>query len=115
LFRQMGALALSGRDSSRTVNALNDHTVQISSADGQVVTLEFDPSTGLPSKQTYRQPGLGGGVEVIESLSDWRETGGLKMPFKVSMQQNGRKLGEATVSEYRFNTGLQVEDLSKKP
>ena len=52
---------------------------------------------------------------MVESLSDWRETGGLKMPFKISMQQNGRKLGEATVSEYRFNTGLQVEDLNKKP
>ncbi|HEY6339927.1 MAG TPA: pitrilysin family protein [Bryobacteraceae bacterium] len=115
LFRQMNALVLSSRDLSRTVNALNDHTVQISSADGQVVTLEFDPSTGLPSKQTYRQPGLGGGAEVVESLSDWRETGGLKMPFKISMQQSGRKLGEATVSEYRFNTGLKTEDLSKKP
>jgi hypothetical protein len=31
------------------------------------------------------------------------------------MQQNGRKLGEATVSQYQFNTGLKTEDLSKKP
>jgi zinc protease len=115
LFRQVGGLVLSSRDSSRTVNALNDHTVQISSADGQVVTLEFEPSTGLPSKETYRQPGFGGNAEVVESLSDWRETGGLKMPFKISVQQNGRKLGEETVSEYRFNTGLKTEDLSKKP
>jgi zinc protease len=111
LFRKMGALVLSGRDSSRTVNALNDHTVQISSAEGQVVTLEFDPATGLPSKETYMQPG----AEVVESLSDWRETGGLKMPFTISIQQNGRKFGQATVSEYRFNTGLKIEDLSKKP
>jgi zinc protease len=111
LFRQMESLTLSARDGSRTVNALDDHTVQISSSDGQSVKLEFDPATGLPMKETYRQ----GPAEVVETFSDWRDAGGLKMPFKVLIQQDGRKLGEVTVSEYRFNTGLKVEDLSKKP
>jgi len=31
------------------------------------------------------------------------------------MEQNGRKLGDVTVSEYRLNTGLKAEDLSKRP
>lgn len=111
LFRQMEFLALSARDGSRTVNAFDDHTVQISSSDGQSVKLEFDPATGLPAKETYRQ----GPAEVVETFSDWRDTGGLKMPFKVLMQQDGRKLGEVIVSGYQFNTGLKAEDLSKRP
>ena len=110
-FRQMESLALSGRDGSRTVNALDDHTVQISSSDGQSVKLELDPATGLPAKETYTQ----GPAAVVETFSDWRDAGGVRMPYKIVIEQNGRKLGDVTVSEYRFNTGLKAEDLSKKP
>jgi zinc protease len=111
LFRQIQLLALSARDGSRTVNALDDHTVQISSSDGQNVKLELDPATGLPAKETYRQ----GPADVVETFSDWRDASGIKMPFKILLEQNGRKLGDATVSEYQFNTGLKAEELSKKP
>ncbi|HEY7337562.1 MAG TPA: pitrilysin family protein [Bryobacteraceae bacterium] len=111
LFRQMDALVLSTRDGSRTVSALDDHTVQISTKDGETVKIEFDSSSGLPFKETYRE----GPAEVVETYSDWRDAGGLKMPFKVSMQQNGKKFGDVTVSDYQFNTGLKAEDLSKKP
>src|SRR5579883_588811 len=110
-FRQMTSLALSGRDSSRTVSALDDHTVQISSRDGQSVKLEFDPATGLPVRESYTQ----GPAAVVETFSDWRDAGGVKMPYKIGIEQNGRKMGDVTVFEYRFNTGLKAEDLSKKP
>ncbi|HYK60216.1 MAG TPA: pitrilysin family protein [Bryobacteraceae bacterium] len=111
VFRQLETLVLSDHDASRAVSALDDHSVQISSSDGQTVKLEFDPATGLPSKETYRDAP----AEVVETFSDWRDAGGVKMPYKILMEQNGRKLGDVTVSEYRLNTGLKAEDLSKRP
>jgi hypothetical protein len=31
------------------------------------------------------------------------------------MEQNGKKSGEATISEIKLNTGISAEELSKKP
>jgi zinc protease len=115
LFRELPALMLSARDASRTVNAVGDNAVEISGG-GVSVKLEFDPATGLPSRQTYQEPGPNGAPsEVTETISDWRDAGGVKMPFKIVLEQGGQKAGEAAVSGYQFNTGLKAEDLAKKP
>ncbi len=115
LFRELPALMLSTRDASRTVNAVGDNAVEISGG-GVSVKLEFDPATGLPSRQSYREPGpTGAPSEVVETMSDWRDAGGVKMPFKIVLEQGGKKAGEAVVSGYQFNTGLKAEDLAKKP
>jgi hypothetical protein len=52
---------------------------------------------------------------VVATYSDWRDAGGLKMPFKEVLQQGGRKMGDVSVSEYKFNTGMKAEEISKKP
>ncbi|MBV8842900.1 MAG: insulinase family protein [Bryobacterales bacterium] len=97
---------------SDDANAVSETVVQISEPGGQVATLEIDAATGLPNSVRYRQ----GPSDVVESFADWRDAGGgIKMPFKLTIQQDGRKLGEATVSGYQFNTGLKADDLSKKP
>jgi hypothetical protein len=116
MFRALAALMLSTRDASRTVNAVGPNTVQISTAAGDNLKMNFDPATGLPTTQTYKETGQNGAPsDVVETFSDWRETGGIKLPFKILLQQDGKKAGEATVAEYQFNTGLKAEDLSKKP
>jgi zinc protease len=116
MFRSMVPLVLSSRDASRTVNAVGPNTVEISTANGPSVKLEFDPATGLPASETYQETSpTGAPSEVVETFSDWRETGGVKMPFKIVLQQEGKKAGEATVAAYQFNTGLKAEDLAKKP
>jgi len=97
LFRQFESLLLSAN-----ANAVSDNAVQIAGPDGQLVKVDFDPATGLPA-------------EVTEQFADWREAGGIKMPFKLTLLQDGRKFGDATVSGYQFNTGLKEEDLNKKP
>jgi zinc protease len=115
LFRELPELMLSTRDSSRTVNAVADNAVEISGG-GLSVKVEFDPATGLPSRQTYQEQGpTGAPSEVVETVSDWRDASGVKMPFKVVLEQGGKKAGEAVVSGYQFNTGLKAEDLAKKP
>ena len=61
------------------------------------------------------EPGNGGPSAVEETFSDWRDAGGLKAPFKTTIQQNGKKFADVTVQEFKLNTGLKAEELSKKP
>lgn len=115
LFRQLPPLMLATRDSATTVSAVGDNAVEISSG-GLSVKVEFDPATGLPSKFDYQEPGQNGAPsQVVETMSDWRDAGGgVKMPFKIELEQDGKKAGDAAVSAYQFNSGLKAEDLSKK-
>jgi zinc protease len=112
LFRNYASMLLSDRVASRQVNATGDNAVEISGA-GQSVKVEFDASTGLPTKIEYQEAGAGGAV--VESFSDYRDADGIKLPFKIVIQQNGNKVAEGNVSGYRINTGLTVEEISKRP
>ena len=116
LFREPLVLLLSDRDPALTVNAIGDNAVEISATNGPSVRLEFDPATGLPSRQSYSGPGVTGALaEITEIFSEWRETAGIKLPHKVVQQENGVKTLEATVSEYQLNSGLSEAELSKRP
>ena len=120
LFRDLPGLMLSTRDGSRKLSMAGENTVEITAAGGplanQSVKVEFDPATGLPTKETYAAPGLAAGSgTIVETLSDWRETGGVKMPFKNLIEQNGKAAAEATVVDYKFNTGLKAEEMGKRP
>ena len=121
MFREPYALMLSDRDASRTVNAIGENAVEISAANGLSVKIEFDPATGLPAREVYIEPGQNGApAETTDIFSDWREIAGntmagLRLPFKVIQLENGMKMLEVTVSEYKINSGLNVEGLSKRP
>lgn len=116
MFRQPSTLMLSDRDVSRSVNAVGDNAVEISTADGQSVLIKFDSATGLPVRQVYTEPSANGGSrERAEIFSDWRDVGGIKMPYKAVQQENGAKMLEVTVWEYRVNSGITAEELSKRP
>lgn len=116
LFRRLSGLVLSDREASRTVSALDDHTIHIETNDGQAVKLEIDPATGLPLKESYQAPGVGGApVDVVQTFSDWRDVAGFKMPFKAQLEQGGKKISELTISDYKFNTGLTEAEISKQP
>jgi hypothetical protein len=115
-FRDLVGLVLSIRDTTRVVNAVDPNTVQIATSGGQNVKLAFDPATGLPATQTYQETGQNGAPsQTVEIFSDWRDVAGIKMPFKIVLQQDGKKAGEATAASYQFNSGLKAEDLAKKP
>ena len=112
IFRVPVTLILSDRDASRTVSAAGPKSVEISTADGQSVRVEFNDATGLPIRQFYKEAAMG---EVKETFSDWREVDGIKLPFKILMEQNEQKVGEVAISEIKLNTGIKPEELSKKP
>ena len=113
IFRNLLRVMLADRDPSLQVTAAGDHAVEVTSKDGDQVTIEFDPSTGLPSGETYAQVGTSAKIE--ETYSDWRDVEGLKMPFKMTLQQNGKTVDELTVQDYKLNSGLKAEELSKRP
>ncbi|MGH9647586.1 MAG: M16 family metallopeptidase, partial [Bryobacteraceae bacterium] len=117
LFREPYALMLSDRDSSRIVNAEGENAVQISASSGSPsVKIEFDPGTGLPARETYTEPGVTGApAQTTEIFSDWREVAGVKLPYKAIQLENGMKMLEVTVSEYKINGGLTAAELSKRP
>jgi len=122
IFREPFALMLSDRDPTRVVNAIGENTVEISTATGgRSVRMEFDPATGLPARETYTDIGSGGApAQTVDIFSDWREIAGntlsgLRLPFKGIQLENGMKMLEATVSEYKINNGLNTTELSKRP
>jgi len=116
IFRQTATLLLSDRDASRSVKAVGDNVVEISTTDGLSVRLEFDPATGLLARQLYTETSANGSpLERVEEISDWRDVGGVKMYFKAAQRENGAKTAELIVSEWKINSGLTAEQLSRIP
>lgn len=116
LLRLWVRLALSDRNPDRTVNAVGDNVLEISDKQGTSLRVEVDTATGLPRKLSYQSSQMAGAPTTVEeTYSDWRDVGGVKLPFKVSITQGGRKFAEASVQEILINQGLKAEDLARKP
>ena len=115
LFRILFPLVLSDRMPERQVNALDNETVEISDSSGQVAKLVIDPSTGLLKSVLYDAFTVNGMVSVLESYAEFRDVGGLKLPSKIAITLSGKKFQDLTIESMRMNTGLRVEDLSRRP
>ena len=113
VFRQMVRLAVSDRQEGVTVSLAGPGAVEISSKEGESARLEVDEKTGLPLKISYPQEG--GQGTVVQEYSDWRDVGGMKMPFHWEITQAGKKFATVTVDDYKVNSGLTPEVLGKKP
>jgi zinc protease len=115
-FRMWFPLLLSDRDPDRVVTATGDAAVRISDKNGHSVLLAVDPKTGLPASATYTPPGGGQGQGPIEEVyGDWRETSGIRLPWRITMNQGGHTVADVTVTDVKVNQGLTPEQLSKKP
>lgn len=116
IFRAYIALLLSDRDKARTVSLSSDNTLHISGAEGEEVDVKIDPATGLIASESYKQMQPSGAPSAITvGLSDYRDVDGIKMPFKITLSQGDKNLADATVSEYKLNTGATPEDMAKQP
>ena len=111
VFRQLFGLLLSDRVSTRTVNALGENKLEISDEAGHTVSVELDPASSLPVKQGYVQSGK----PVLETFSEWRDVDGIKLPFRIVIEQGGAKFADVAVSSWKLNSDLKPEDLSKRP
>jgi zinc protease len=114
-FRAWVPLLLSDRDPERTINYVGENTVEISDKKGNMARLQVDES-GLPQKVTYQLPGMQGRPMSVEnSFSDFKEVDGIKLPFKITILQEGKKSAEVTVQDYKLNKGLKPDDIEKRP
>jgi hypothetical protein len=111
VFRQIPPLVMSDRDPDRTVNYVGEGVIEISAKDSESVRLEVDEKTGLPSKIVYQ----GGQGPVEQTYSDWRDVDGIRLPFAWTIMQGGKKFASVTVADYKVNSGLTKEEISKKP
>ena len=111
LFRNLARAIMADRDSSMKVNAVSEDTVEISAADGHALQLQFDASTGLPVKLSYQESP----ASIEETLADWRDVNGVKLPFKKTITQSGKNYAIVTIQEYQLNAGIKPEELSQKP
>jgi hypothetical protein len=115
MFRQLLPLSLSDRDPNRTINYAGDGVLEISAKEGETVKLQVDEKTGVPLKLSYQEAGPQGPAAVDEVYSDWREVSGVRVPFAWTVMQGGQKYAEVKVQDYKINSGLTLEALSKKP
>ncbi|MCX6630523.1 MAG: hypothetical protein NTW28_23145 [Candidatus Solibacter sp.] len=116
LFRVYYRLLLSDRLEGRTVNATDESSVQITDTTGQVTGVEFDPQTHLPKRVSYdTQQAAGPPIYSEDVYEDFRDIGGIKVPFKITINQGGGKFSDVVVKDYKINTGLSPLALARRP
>jgi zinc protease len=116
LFRLYFRLLLSDRIEGRTVNALDDNTIEIADAAGQTARLEFDTDTRLPQRVLYEIARAGGPpIPAEETWSDFQEIAGVKVPHRITVMQGGRKYAEMKVTDFKVNSGIRLEEIQKRP
>jgi len=116
LFRLYFRLLLSDRIEGRTVNALDDDTIEITDATGQTARLEFDAETRLPQRVLYETARAGvQPTPVEETWMDFQEIAGVKTPRRIIIMQGGRKYAEMKVTDIKVNSGIRLEEIQKRP
>jgi len=116
LLRNPVRLFLADRIKGWTVNLVSDGVVEISNGQGQSVRLQVDSKSGLPLTASYRSVQMAGPpAKLVDTYSDWREVDGLRFPFKITTLRDGQPYAEVNVVKIELNSGLTVEQLSKKP
>ena len=91
--------------------------VVIRSPEKYAVELALDFDTHLPERIRFveQRPNDGVMVRVEERLSDYKLSGGVLMPHRIAVIQNGQQFAEFVMTSIRFNTGLTEEEISRKP
>ncbi len=116
MFRMYVSLLLSDRDPKRKVNLAGPGVLEISDASGNSVLVTIDPKTGLPAREEYEAAqGQGPPAKITQEIAAFHTVNGVKLPEKITVLQNGKKFAEVTVADTAINTGLKLDDLSKKP
>jgi zinc protease len=123
LFRDTLWLLQNFEGGALTVQALGPAEVEGKPAEGVAVSdparkfqvsVYLDAKTNLPVKKVYTAALMGAPGEVEEIYSDYRETGGLKLPFKTVVFQGGKKRAEQAVAEVQINPNVP-ESAYRKP
>jgi hypothetical protein len=81
---------------------------------GSPVHLTIDPK-GQVVKRAFHGTTPAGAGDVVETLGDYRDVGGVKLAFKSSASVNGQKYMEVEITEQKANTNPDLSKLAAKP
>lgn len=109
LKRDFLALLQSNEIPGRTVNLVKDGELELKDADGFLMRLGYDPQSFLPTSLSFTE----GGMQADLKYSKYQEVAGLRLPMQVEISQNGQVTTQ-TITEWKLNTGLTLEALSKR-
>jgi hypothetical protein len=99
---------------AETINGKPAVGITVTRADRPDAQLYFDAASGLPMrvKIKVREPGLETTRQV--DLGEYRDFDGIKLPTRITVSQNGRKIEDWTVQDYRCPDRLD-EKVFQKP
>jgi zinc protease len=90
--------------------------VELHGAGDQMARLTVDENTYMPQRLTHEEPGPDGVTATVEEqFSDFRDVGGVKTPFKITIMRSGAKFAELTIQECKINSGIKAEELGARP
>jgi zinc protease len=112
-----GPLAIAQHLSDLTIamgeKAADGQTINIS-GDGVNVRWVLDPQTGRLLRSSFTASGQAGPVQRTIEFSDWRPAGGLNLPYKATVQENGQPAGSEQIKSYEINPKIDPK-LFEKP
>jgi zinc protease len=115
LFRLPFRLALSDRIKGRTVSYQGSGVLFVSEGE-ESVRIYLDEQTALPRRLVYLNiTADGSAIPAEQSLGDWRESDGIRAPWNIVVRNGGVKILEQTAASVRFNSGVKLEEVEKKP
>jgi zinc protease len=94
------------------VHALDDSSVLWKRGD-LTMKIWFDPQSHRISKLSYTSLGPAGAAELEMTMEDYRPVGGVMLPFKSALSQNGQALGDRIFTERKVNTGIAASVFAK--
>ncbi|MFP4228353.1 MAG: insulinase family protein [Salinivenus sp.] len=97
-----------------TINDTTYQSVQVQPPQGTDYTLHLNAETMRPERMTFEQsnPQSGASVRVEQSFRDFREAGGMTLPFTTRIRQStsqGEQEATATVESIEVNVDLEED------
>jgi zinc protease len=123
LFRNSVSLLQSFDSAAYTVQALGSVEVEGRQTESIAVgdpahklqlKVYVDPATNLILRKDFTAGIMGPPAETEESYTDYRDVGGVKMPFKTVLSQGGKKKVDEATAEIKINPGV-ADSAYKKP
>ena len=61
------------------------------------------------------QQASGAPIYSEDLYDDFRDVGGILIPFKITINQGGRRFADTQVKDYKINTGLNPQEMGRRP
>jgi outer membrane lipoprotein-sorting protein len=93
---------------NETIDGASVAHIKLTRKTGQVEDYYFEPDTGLERRTSVTLERNGQKATVVSDLSDYRDVGGVKVPFSVKQSVNGTPLTQLTVDNVEFNVPMDA-------